>query len=79
VSESVSVVGNFLTNFAFLLAPVAMVYLVESFQPVVLLFLTILGTKFFPKIISENISRKVLIPKTLAIILMTIGSVFLFI
>lgn len=79
VSELVSVVGNFLTNFAFLLAPVAMVYLVESFQPVVLLFLTILGTKFFPKIISENISRKVLIPKTLAIILMTIGSVFLFI
>ena len=33
VSEVFATVGDFLTNFALLLAPVAMVYLVGSFQP----------------------------------------------
>jgi len=78
-SELFSVAGNLLTNFALLLAPIVMVFLVDSFQPVILLFLTILGTKFFPKIISENMHHKVLIPKTLAIIIIVAGSIFLFI
>ena len=78
-SELLTVSGNLLTNFALLLAPVAMVYLVGSFQPAIVLFLTILGTKFFPHIVKENISRRALVPKIIAIILMIVGSVFLFI
>lgn len=78
-SEFISVIGNFLTNFALLLAPITMVYLVDSFQPVVLLFLTIIGTKFFPKIISENLHHKILIPKIIAILIIIIGSILLFV
>lgn len=78
-SESIASIGNSLTSFAFLLAPITMVYLVGSFQPVITLFLTILGTKFFPKIITESLHRKVLIPKALAIIIIVAGSVFLFV
>ena len=74
-----TVSGNLLTNFALLLAPVTMVYLVGAFQPAIVLFLTIIGTKFLPHIIKENISKDVLIPKIFAIIIMIIGSVFLFV
>jgi drug/metabolite transporter (DMT)-like permease len=79
ISELMSIVGNLMTNFALLLAPVTMVYLVSSFQPAIVLIFTILGTKFLPHIITENISKKVLIPKILAIVVMIIGSFFLFI
>jgi drug/metabolite transporter (DMT)-like permease len=78
-SELTSIIGNLLSNFALLLAPVAMVYLVGSFQPAIVLFLTMIGTKFFPHIIKEDISRKNLLPKIIAIILMTVGSIILFI
>lgn len=77
-SELASISGNMLTNFALLLAPVTMVFLVGTFQPAIVLVLTVLGTKFFPHIVTENISRKALVPKILAIILMVIGSTILF-
>ncbi len=79
VSELMSISGNLLTNFAILLAPITMVYLVSSFQPAIVLFLSIIGTKFFPQIIKENISKRVLIPKIIAICIMIVGSVLLFI
>lgn len=77
-SELMTISGNLLTNFALLLAPVAMVYLVGSFQPAIVLLLVIITTKFFPHITKENISRRVLVPKIIAIILMILGSVILF-
>lgn len=79
ISELMSVTGNLMTNFALLLAPVTMVYLVSTFQPAMVLALTILGTKFLPHIVKENISRRALIPKIIAIGIMILGSVFLFI
>lgn len=78
VSELMSVTGNLLTNFAILLAPVTMVYMVSSFQPAIVLILTILGTKFLPNVINENISQKVMVPKIVAIFIMIVGSLFLF-
>lgn len=79
ISEIMSIFGNLLTNFALLLAPVTMVFLVSSFQPAIVLILTVLGTKFFPHIIKENISRKVLVTKIIAITLIVLGSATLFI
>lgn len=78
-SELATISGNLLTNFAILLAPVTMVYLVGSFQPALVLILTIIGTKFFPHIVTENITKKVLIPKIVAITVMIVGSIFLLI
>lgn len=77
-SELVTTVGNLLASFATLLAPVTIVYLLESFQPAFVLGLTVLGTIFFPKIIHENISIKVLIPKAVSIAVMIVGSYILF-
>jgi drug/metabolite transporter (DMT)-like permease len=78
VSELMTITGNLLTNFALLLAPVAMVFLVGSFQPGIVLLLTIFTTKFFPDIAQENLTKKILLPKIIAIIIMFIGSVILF-
>ncbi|MFA6354905.1 MAG: DMT family transporter [Candidatus Paceibacterota bacterium] len=79
ISELMSITGNLMTNFALLLAPVTMVFLVSTFQPGIVLILTILGTRFLPHIIKENISQRALIPKIIAIAIMILGSVFLFI
>lgn len=79
ISELMTVSGNLMTNFALLLAPVSMVYLVGSFQPAIVLFFSIIGTKFFPHIINENISKKVLFQKAIAILVMIAGSILLFI
>lgn len=78
VSEILTTIGNLLTNFALLLAPVTMVYLVGSFQPAIVLFLTLLATKFFPNIAKENLKERVLLPKIIAIAIMVIGSAVLF-
>lgn len=78
ISEILTIVGNLLTNFAILLAPVALVYLVSSFQPAIVLFLTLFSTKFFPNITKENLTRNILLPKVIAILIMIIGSAILF-
>ncbi|OGI76006.1 hypothetical protein A3C67_01400 [Candidatus Nomurabacteria bacterium RIFCSPHIGHO2_02_FULL_42_19] len=79
ISEIMTIVGNLLTNFALLLAPVTMIYLVGSFQPAIVLFLTLLATKFYPNIAKENTKERVLLPKVIAIVIMIAGSAVLFI
>lgn len=79
MSEVSSVGGNLLSNYAILLAPVTMVYLVGSFQPAIVLILTLISTRFFPHITKENLSKHVLVPKIIAIIITIAGSLFLFI
>jgi len=57
-SEVISSIGNVLTNYAILLAPVVMVFLVGSFQPAILLILTIICTKFFQKLLLKTYLRE---------------------
>ncbi len=78
VSEIMTILGNLLTNYAILLAPVTMVYLVGSFQPAIVLFFTILATKFFPKLAKENLSRQVLVPKIISVVIILAGTFVLF-
>lgn len=78
MTETLTITGNLLTNFALLLAPIGMVYLLQSFQPAMVLCLTLAGTWFFPSIVKENLSKKALIPKLIALGIMIIGSGILF-
>jgi len=78
VSEITAIIGNLLTNYALLIAPVALVYMVGSFQAVAVLLLAFISTKFFPKIVKENFSRKIIIPKMIALLFMLLGSAILF-
>lgn len=77
-SEAVTMGGNFMNNFALLLAPVTLVFLVATFQPIIVLGLTFICTKFFPWIVEEKFTKKHLMPKIVAMGIMIVGSMLLF-
>lgn len=75
--QILEIAGVVAANFAVLLAPAAMVILVEySFQPLFVFLFGILFTILFPKLVQEDISKRVLLQKIVAITIMTIGLVF---
>lgn len=77
-SEAITIVGNMLTNFALLLVPVTLVYLVDSYQPVIVLLFTCICTKYFPHILKEKFGFRSIAPKLIAIIIMIIGTYQIF-
>lgn len=77
LNEIISIVAGMCFNFATLLAPLALVTAVNGFQPFFILLYGIILTVFFPKVVKEDISRKTLIHKLLAITLMFIGGYLL--
>ncbi|OGI46529.1 hypothetical protein A2121_01470 [Candidatus Nomurabacteria bacterium GWB1_40_6] len=78
-NESIYILGNIATAFAYMLAPVGLVLLTESFQPIFVLAIGIFLTIFFPKITTEKIHAKHLWQKIIAICITGIGTYLLFI
>lgn len=79
LNEAFYVSGNIIFAFAYIMAPVALVLLTDSFQPVFVLVIGIFLTIFFPKISIEKIKAKHLLPKIIAICLTGVGTYLLFI
>jgi drug/metabolite transporter (DMT)-like permease len=79
LSEFFTLGGNISLNYAFLLAPIALVRVVEGYQPVFVLVLGIIITKMFPKILEEKMNWRNLVPKIVAITIICIGSYFVLI
>ena len=77
-SEILYVFGSMATNFATLLAPVALVLVVSSYQPLFVFIGGTLLTLFFPNISNEKITLKHLVQKLLSIIIIIIGSYLLY-
>lgn len=77
-NESLYILGNISFGFAYMLAPIALVLLAESFQPIFVLAIGIFLTIFFPKISVEKIQAKHLWPKIIAICITGIGTYLLF-
>jgi hypothetical protein len=78
LNESIFMIANAVFAFAYLLAPIALVLLAESYQPLFALAIGILMTVFFPKVISEKIHIKHLLQKGFAILLTGLGTYLLF-
>lgn len=76
-NEALYLLGNFAVAFAYLLAPVSLVLLTESFQPIFVFIIGLFLTLFFPEISSETITLKNFIQKILAIIITGIGTLLL--
>ena len=77
MNETLTIVADMVTQYATLLAPVALVLMVNGFQP---LFVFVIGlglTLFFPHISQEKIQKKYLAQKIVAILIMLVGSCFL--
>lgn len=78
LSEILYMLGNLANNFALLLAPVALVLVVSSYQPLFVFVIGVFLTIFLPKIAEEKISKKHLLHKIIAIAIILIGSYFLY-
>lgn len=77
LNEVIGITAKLVTNFATLLAPLALVWTVNSFQPLYVLTFGVALTLFFPRFIKENIERTYLVQKVLSIAVIIIGSYFL--
>jgi drug/metabolite transporter (DMT)-like permease len=77
-SEVLYAVGNIVNNFATLLAPVALVLVVSSSQPLFVFIGGTILTLFLPSIATERILLKNLIQKLLSISIILIGSYLLY-
>jgi drug/metabolite transporter (DMT)-like permease len=78
LNEVLYIAGNFLFAFAYLLAPVALVLLVNSYQPIIVFAIGIFLTLFFPKLGTESIKLKHISQKLIALAIIGIGTYLLF-
>jgi uncharacterized membrane protein len=78
LSEVLYIIGNMANNFATLLAPVALVLVVSSYQPLFVFIGGIILTIFLPHIAMEKISTKHLFHKIVSILIIFIGSYLLY-
>ncbi len=77
VNEVLDTAAKMAMNFATLLVPLALAWVVNGFQPLLALFYGIILTIFFPNIIKEDISKKIVLQKLVFIIFMFIGGYLL--
>jgi drug/metabolite transporter (DMT)-like permease len=78
-NEMIYIIGNVVFAFAYLLAPISLVLLTESFQPIFVLAIGVFLTIFFPRIAVEKIKTRHLLTKIVAILITGIGAYLLFI
>jgi len=74
VNEIVNIVAKVSFNLASLLTPVTMVWIVNGLQPFFVFIYGVILTLVFPKISQENITRKALAQKIVAIVVMFVGT-----
>lgn len=77
VNEILNIIAKLSFNFASLLAPITLVWIVNGFQSFFVFFYGVILTLFFPHISQENITRKHLAHKLLAIIIIFVGTFFI--
>jgi drug/metabolite transporter (DMT)-like permease len=77
MNEMATILANMISQYAVLLAPVALILMVNSFQPLFVFLIGLCLTLFFPKISTEKIQGKYLAQKIIAIFIILIGSYFL--
>jgi uncharacterized membrane protein len=73
LNEIINIIAKFTLNYATILAPLAIVWTINGFQPLFVLLYGIILTIFFPKISKEGLARGQVMQKVLAIFLMFFG------
>ncbi|MFA7301849.1 MAG: EamA family transporter [Candidatus Shapirobacteria bacterium] len=76
-NEILVLLGNLSVEFALILAPVALVLLADSYQPLFVLFWGIIFSKFFPNMSYDKFDSKNLIKKVIGIIIIVLGSIII--
>ncbi len=73
LNRVIGIIGKIAYNYATILTSVTMVGIINGLQPVFVFIYGIILTIFFPKITQEDISKKTLIQRIIAIVVITIG------
>lgn len=76
-SELMTIIGNLVTNFILLIAPVTLVLVVNGFQPLFVFVYGVIFTWLFPKFCQEKLSKKHLVQKIISILVIIIGSLLI--
>lgn len=74
LSEFLYILGNLFTNYATLLAPVVLVLVVGSYQPLFTFIIALFMTVFLPKIVTERISKGHILHRVISIAIILVGS-----
>ncbi len=77
-AESMNIVGRLFFNFAALISPIALVYILNGTQPLFIFLYGFILFLFFPKVEAGNFSKKHFLMKFSAIVVMILGSTLLF-
>ncbi len=77
INEIINLIAVIVFTYAVLLAPLALVQVINGFQPLFVFLIGIGMTLLFPQLIKENLERRVIIQKILFILLMLIGAYLL--
>lgn len=78
ISELLNIGAKLAANFASLLAPLVLVWVVNGLQPLIVFIYGVILTIFLPSLGKENISRKIVIQKLFSMIIMLLGIYLLF-
>ena len=78
IVELLNILANLAVSFALTLAPLSMVMLVSSYQPAFAFIIGTILTLFFPRVVSEDLSKLAIFKKTIAISLVIAGSFLIY-
>ena len=73
INEIFNIIAKIAFNYATILTPVTMIWIINGIQPVFVFIFGIILTLLFPKISKEDVSKKTLIQRIIAITVITIG------
>lgn len=79
INEVLVLTGNISLQYALILAPVALVLLVDSYQPIFVLIWTIVFYFLFPKIFREKVEKKHIVKNATSILIICLGTTILYI
>lgn len=78
LNEALNTAAVILIQYSSLLAPIVLVMLVNALQPSIVFIIGILITLLAPKIAQENLTKRVLLQKMIAILIIFCGAYFLY-
>jgi hypothetical protein len=77
LGEILTLAGHLATNMALLMAPVALVLVVEGLQPVFVFLIGTAATLFFPRFVTESLTKQAITQKLICLAAICAASVWL--
>ena len=77
LGEILTLAGHLATNMALTMAPVALVLVVEGMQPVFVFLIGTAATMFFPRFVTESLTRQAITQKLVCLVAICAASVWL--